>query len=78
MGILAQSEISPSCYDDKYSLSCCFNKTIAEMQDLVQSRIVKKTVKGGTVTMSEGALSWRGDLSRRLARGDCYGWLATM
>jgi hypothetical protein len=47
IGLLGQSGLSPSCHDGKYSLSCCFNKTIAEMQDLVQGRIARKPVVKG-------------------------------
>jgi hypothetical protein len=79
IGLFSQPQFGrPALLTGKYSLSCCFNKTIAEMQDPVQGRILKKADVGGVVAMREDARAWRGDLSRRLARNDFHGWLTAM
>jgi hypothetical protein len=58
VGLSGQSEVAPSCHNGKYSLSRCFNKTIAEMQDLVQGRIAVKSVVGGRVAVMQDAMPW--------------------
>jgi hypothetical protein len=54
------------------------------MQDVVQSGSAMKPVISGlvmareAVVVMDNGMSWRGDLSRRLARIDDLGWLSAM